>query len=1133
MKIFMNSVKTRIAVAICLIWLLPVTVYSQSGNEIYRHLSTRDGLSSNFIWKMMQDSKGYIWIAGAGGPARYDSYNITSFIHDPEDEASYSGGASFSFFEDNSGFIWIGSSSGISLYSDVTGTFTQLQTSESVPAPIGVREIIRADDQSIWAAGVGGLHRILPAGSEPGMFHAEFFSLDDVPDESIAIWTIQQGPDGTLWLGTTHGVYMFDTDTNTYEKLPSFGEETDMVLNNQIWQILRDSKNHLWFTSDGGLALWKEGFPEPERVTVLGDSEINLEGEMIQSVSEDNVGNIWIATAYIGALRYHPETGDVQPFRRSSNTQNSILEDDIHYVFVDSDDNVWFGYHDFGVSVMYTQPWDYTYSLLPVSNDPEHPVNQIRGISDDEAGNLWMATGAGLVRYSPENHSMDLFVPDSRDSSPDNEENIVAGLLIDKGKILVKTLRNFFYEFDIDTEQFTMIEFPETVSQFSPLLMKSNTSDDTHYFIGTWGHEKLYLVNKETLLVAELQLPRRDPDSSIDRAIIPLTSPDGTVYIKFDYNYQGQINGDLFLFDPETVSVSQIDLDYPDNITTYTPPAFSKTEEGIYWILTNQGLLRRDIVNGTNQFLFRNEAGVLGESNGRITEDDQGNLWIGAASRVYKLDPASENLTVFEAVPGRKPGIFGVPGLLHNGDIVFSGPGGFVRFNPETQDEPGVIQHVHITELKAGTDTYRTSIPEEKYDIDYSNNNISVSFHALNYRDPSATRYRYRLSGYMDDWSEIGVQRSVYLANLPPGNYTFEVQAAQNFGSYSETTAGLNISILPPWWRTMPAYLFFALLFAGGVFTIDRVQRRRVIRTEREMARENELAQAKEIEKAYEHLKAAQEQLVQQEKLASLGQLTAGIAHEIKNPLNFVNNFSEVSREMIQELREEMTEFLDEIGLNNKSSQLTGKQIKSAELILELLDEIESNQVKVNEHGKRADGIVKSMLQHSRGGSGEIKPTNLNSLIKEYVNLAFHGMRAGKDPINVDIDLQLDESIREVPLIGEDFSRVILNLCNNAFDAMRDKLTGDGGPKTGYVPKLTVRTKSDNGKVTIEIEDNGPGIPDEIKDKILQPFFTTKKGTQGTGLGLSITNDIIKAHGGNLDIQTKPGQTVFTIYINA
>jgi len=163
-------------------------------------------------------------------------------------------------------------------------------------------------------------------------------------------------------------------------------------------------------------------------------------------------------------------------------------------------------------------------------------------------------------------------------------------------------------------------------------------------------------------------------------------------------------------------------------------------------------------------------------------------------------------------------------------------------------------------------------------------------------------------------------------------------------------------------------------------------------------------------------------------------------------------------------------------------------------------------------------------------------------------------MRAGKEAINVDIDLQLDESLGEVPLIAEDFSRVILNLANNAFDAMRSKLTEDGGPETGeksplegsaeaerrrgvsavddYQPKLTIRTKSENGKVHIEIEDNGPGIPDDIKDKILQPFFTTKKGTQGTGLGLSITNDIVKAHGGNMDIHSQLGKTIFTISLN-
>jgi signal transduction histidine kinase len=228
-------------------------------------------------------------------------------------------------------------------------------------------------------------------------------------------------------------------------------------------------------------------------------------------------------------------------------------------------------------------------------------------------------------------------------------------------------------------------------------------------------------------------------------------------------------------------------------------------------------------------------------------------------------------------------------------------------------------------------------------------------------------------------------------------------------------------------------------------------------------------------------------------------------------------------------------------------------------LILEILDDIEANLRKIHEHGSRADSIVKSMLQHSRGGDGKMEPTPLNPIIKEYVNLAFHGMRAGKEPINVDIDLQLDENVEEVPLVAEDFSRVILNLTNNAFDAMRDKqgagnkVQGASGPGTeekslrqpaegagaqaevgdvtasSYHPKLTVRTKSENGTITIEIEDNGPGIPDDIRDKILQPFFTTKKGTAGTGLGLSITNDIIKAHGGSLDIHSKSGQTVFTI----
>jgi signal transduction histidine kinase len=280
----------------------------------------------------------------------------------------------------------------------------------------------------------------------------------------------------------------------------------------------------------------------------------------------------------------------------------------------------------------------------------------------------------------------------------------------------------------------------------------------------------------------------------------------------------------------------------------------------------------------------------------------------------------------------------------------------------------------------------------------------------------------------------------------------------------------------------------------------------------------NKLEAAKaSVEAAMSELKATQNQLVQQEKLASLGQLTAGIAHEIKNPLNFVNNFSDVSLEMIDEALDE----LKKIGENDHA----------AETAVILVD-IKFNLAKIHEHGSRANGIVQSMLMHSRGGTGKMDLTDLNALVKEYVNLAFHGMRARKEAINVDIDLQLDENVGEMPLIAEDFSRVILNICNNGFDAMRSKLTEKGQPKTGYMPKLTIRTKSRNGQILIEIEDNGPGIPDNIKDKILQPFFTTKKGTEGTGLGLSITHDIIKVHGGELKVETIVDEgTTFIIYL--
>ncbi|MDQ3395538.1 MAG: ATP-binding protein [Bacteroidota bacterium] len=274
------------------------------------------------------------------------------------------------------------------------------------------------------------------------------------------------------------------------------------------------------------------------------------------------------------------------------------------------------------------------------------------------------------------------------------------------------------------------------------------------------------------------------------------------------------------------------------------------------------------------------------------------------------------------------------------------------------------------------------------------------------------------------------------------------------------------------------------------------------------------------LNESQEMLKVNQAQLVKQEKLASLGQLSAGIAHEIKNPLNFINNFSELSIEYIDEVFEEFVK-LDENPV--------------VENIITLLKDVKLNLKKINQHSTRVETIVKSMLLHSRGSNGTLEPTYLNGLIKEYVNLAFHGMRANRDPINVHIQLGLDENIDKANINPEGFSRVILNLCKNAFDAMRDKVKKEEESPLSdknYLPKLTIATKKEEGYIKISFEDNGPGIPDEIKDKILQPFFTTKKGTAGTGLGLSISHDIIKAHNGTLQINSQSEKfTIFTILL--
>ena len=265
------------------------------------------------------------------------------------------------------------------------------------------------------------------------------------------------------------------------------------------------------------------------------------------------------------------------------------------------------------------------------------------------------------------------------------------------------------------------------------------------------------------------------------------------------------------------------------------------------------------------------------------------------------------------------------------------------------------------------------------------------------------------------------------------------------------------------------------------------------------------------VEQRTKELKSSQAQLIQSEKMASLGELTAGIAHEIQNPLNFVNNFSEVSNELMVEMNEELDK-----------GDIAEAKIISADIKL--------NLEKINHHGKRASSIVKGMLEHSRKSSGVKEPTDINALADEYLKLAYQSLRAKDKDFNAKLKTNFDTTLPKINVVSQDIGRVILNLITNAFYAVNER-SKKGEP--GYEPKVTVSTQlTANSQLLIAIKDNGPGIPDAIKDKIFQPFFTTKPTGQGTGLGLSLAYDMVKAHGGELKVETKEGEgSEFTLLL--
>ena len=385
------------------------------------------------------------------------------------------------------------------------------------------------------------------------------------------------------------------------------------------------------------------------------------------------------------------------------------------------------------------------------------------------------------------------------------------------------------------------------------------------------------------------------------------------------------------------------------------------------------------------------------------------------------------------------------------------------------------------TALESGVYSFNAEISDFLTNY-YHDKDPETSFHfaqqSLAYKD---SVYKQGVIVALENFDELDEQEKL-----------FEIQSAAAAYQFKVRLLGLLAGLI-------------ALLIIIGILVRNYRQKQRSIILLNEQKQELSEQRAK-LENALTDLKATQKQLIHSEKMASLGELTAGIAHEIQNPLNFVNNFSEVNKELISEMESALS-------------------TKNFDDVKDLAKSIADNHEKINQHGKRADAIVKSMLQHSRSSSGQNELTDINSLCNEYLRLAYHGYRAKDKSFNVLFETILDPSLPKVSVVPQDIGRVILNLINNAFYAVNEKSAfAKASADEGYEPRVIITSKRMNGKVEVRIKDNGNGITRSIKEKIFQPFFTTKPTGQGTGLGLSLAYDIItKAHGGDLKVETIEG----------
>jgi ligand-binding sensor domain-containing protein/signal transduction histidine kinase len=1140
---FMKNVFIQFSLALSILFAGSCQVHSQEINPI--DIPLPKGTFNGIITCITQDKRGFMWFATtATGFYRYDGYNITLYKNQPLNPNSVALNRIETMVADSAGNIWVGTfGKGLDKFDPLTGKFTHYRHDPKNNSSLksdSVMVIIQDHaGKMLWIGTRGGLDRFDP---ETGEFvHYQYDANDPQSLSHNVIRTIYEDRQGTLWVGTGSpfkgdgtepdegGLNKLDQKTGKFTRYMNDPNDPQTLIDNRVRAIFEDSHGIFWVgtagdglhTMDRATGKFERHLYDPKNPEKLSRPPLNkIKGleyvdDHITFINEDATGAIWIGTLESGLNRYDPQTQKIKYFKAFNYGWWSFTSRD-GVLWISTYTSLSFGNQDEsdpkGPNLAAPVKAAISRELFKVDpfrkkilyTDLKDAANSIY---EESPGVFWIGTqGSGLIRDDKtqgiQQKFQEVTAPNPVDQYHLINKSVTVIRVNPEGNLWLGTNGGGVDLFNKKMSTFT--HYQNEAGNKSSLsdnhVLSLFVDKDANLWIGTQSGVLDYLNTKTNVITHYNDDSMAYYNSSITSI---LEDRQSRVWV-------GSYNTGLYLLNRQTGKFKHYLRE--NNITS----SIYQDKDGTIWVGTKDGLYRYDAASDVfSPFTDPNSKVSLGAVL-NILEDLSKNLWIVTGTELIRLNSARNESTRFGRSQGVNPNslAYGDNGSGGNGSEIFYGDqGGYYVFQPQSQTVNIRPPQILLTDFRIADKSVEPGKngplmkplwSTDQIRLRYNQDNFSFEFVAMHYSNPRENRIMYKLENYDVAWHELPLGQRAYYFSVPPGNYNLKVKATNGNGFWNEKD--IKLTITPPWWRTWWAYTLFALILLGAIWGFIFYRSRKLLRENR-VLEEKVSDRTAQLKQSLEDLKSTQTQLIQREKMASLGELTAGIAHEIQNPLNFVNNFSEVNVELSDELKEK----LHKLNIEAKDKA----ELES------VVDDIIQNQQKINHHGKRADGIVKGMLQHSRTQTGLKEPTDINALADEYLRLSYHGLRAKDKSFNATLQTDYDKSIGKINIIPQDVGRVLLNLYNNAFYAVNEKKKKLGNV---YEPLVSVKTTKIGDHVEIRVRDNGFGIPPTIQEKIFHPFFTTKPSGKGTGLGLSLSYDVIKSHGGELKVETKEGE---------